>query len=63
MLLGDGGREASLTEELVYFLVPSFGRSRDYFHPVDPVREPDWNSSSEVMDDSGGMGEIGRAHV
>ena len=37
MLLGDGGREASLAEELVYFLVPSFGRSRDYFHPIDSV--------------------------
>ena len=37
MLLGDGGREASLTEKLVYFLVPSFWRSRDYFHPVDSV--------------------------
>ena len=24
MLLGDGGRKASLAEELVYFLVPSF---------------------------------------
>ena len=37
VLLGNGGREASLAEELVYFLVPSFGRSRDYFHPVDSV--------------------------
>ena len=37
MLFGDGGRKASLAEELVYFLIPSFGRSRDYFHPVDSV--------------------------
>ena len=37
MLLGDGGHKASLAEELVYFLVPSFGRSGDYLHPVDLV--------------------------
>ena len=37
MLLGDGGRKASLAKELVYFLVPSFWRCRDYFHPVDSV--------------------------
>ena len=37
MLLGDRSREASLAEELVDFLIPSFGRSRDYFHPVDSV--------------------------
>ena len=35
MLLCNGGCEASLAEELVYLLVPSFGRSRDYFHPID----------------------------
>ena len=55
-MLGDRGREASLAEELVYFLVPSFGHSRDYFHPVDSVGEPDWNSSPEVMDDGSSMG-------
>ena len=37
MLLGDRSHEALLAEELVYFLVPSFGRSGDYFHPVDLV--------------------------
>ena len=37
MLLGDRSREASLAEELVYFLIPSFGHGRDYFHPVDSV--------------------------
>ena len=56
MLFGDGGREASLAEELVYFFVPSLGRGGDYFHPIDSVRKPDWNSSSEVMDDGSGMG-------
>ena len=56
MLLGDRGREASLAEELVYFLIPSLGRSRDYFHPIDSVREPDQYSGSEVVDDGGSMG-------
>ena len=56
MLLGDRGRKASLAKELVYFFVPSFGRSRDYFHPIDSVREPDRNSGSEVMDDGSGVG-------
>ena len=37
VLLCDRGSKASLAEELVYFLVPSFGRSRDYFHPIDSV--------------------------
>ena len=37
MLLCDRSREASLAEELVNFLIPSFGHSRDYFHPVDSV--------------------------
>ena len=37
MLLGDRSCEASLAEELVYFLVPSLGRSGDYFHPVNSV--------------------------
>ena len=37
MLLGNQSREASLAEELVYFLVPSLGRSGDYFHSVDSV--------------------------
>ena len=37
MLLGDRSHKASLAEELVYFLVPSFGRSGDYFHPIDSV--------------------------
>ena len=37
MLLCYGGCEASLAEELVYFLIPSFGRSGDYFHSIDSV--------------------------
>ena len=37
MLLGDRSCEASLTKELVNFLVPSFGCSGDYFHSVDLI--------------------------
>ena len=37
VLLGDRSREASLAEELVDFLIPSFGCGGDYFHPVDSV--------------------------
>ena len=46
----------SLAKELVDFLVPSFGCSGDYFHPIDSVGEPDWNSSTEVVNNCGGMG-------
>ena len=46
----------SLTEELVDFLVPSFGHSRNYFHAVNLVRKPDQDSSTEIMDNGGGMG-------
>ena len=56
MLFCYGGCEVSLAEDLVYFLVPSFGRSRDYFHPVNSVREPDRDSGAKVMDDGCGMG-------
>ena len=37
MLLSDGSREASLTEELIYFLIPSFGCGGNHLHPVDSV--------------------------
>ena len=37
VLLGDRSCEASLAEELVDFLIPSFGCGGDYFHPVDSV--------------------------
>ena len=37
MLLGNRSCEASLTKELVDFLIPSFGRSGDYFHSVDLI--------------------------
>ena len=37
MLFCDRSREASLTEELVDFLIPSFGCGRDHLHPVDSV--------------------------
>ena len=45
-----------LAKKLVNFLIPSFGCSGDYFHPIDSVREPDQNSSMEVVDNCGGMG-------
>ena len=37
MLLGDRSREASLAEELVYFLIPSFGCGGNHLHPIDSV--------------------------
>ena len=46
----------SLTKELVNFLIPSLGCGGDYFHSVNSVRKPDWNSSMEVVDDGGSMG-------
>ena len=56
MLLGDRSCKASLAKELVDFLIPSFGCSGDYFHPIDSVREPDQNPSTEVVDNCCGMG-------
>ena len=46
----------SLTKELVDFLVPSLGRSGNDFHPINSVRKPDWNSSTEIMDDGSSVG-------
>ena len=37
VLFGNRGCKVLLAEELVYFLIPSFGCSGDYFHPVDSV--------------------------
>ena len=37
VLFGNRGCKVSLTEELVYFLVPSLGCGGDYFHPIDSV--------------------------
>ena len=45
-----------MAKELVGFLIPSFGCGGDYFHPVDSVREPDRNPSTEVVDNCGSMG-------
>ena len=35
MLLCDSSSEVTLTEELVDFLIPAFGGSRDYLHAID----------------------------
>ena len=45
-----------MAKELVDFLIPSFGCSGDYFHPIDPVGEPDRNPSTEVVNNCRGMG-------
>ena len=46
----------SLAKELVDFLIPSFGCSGDYFHPIDSIREPDRDPSMEVVDNCCSMG-------
>ena len=56
VLLCDQGHKMSLTEELVDFLVPSFGHGGNYFHAIDSVREPDWNPCLEVVDDGCSVG-------
>ena len=56
MLLGNRGCEASLAKELVNFLVPCFGHSRDYFHSVDSVCKPDWDSGTEIVNNGCGVG-------
>ena len=56
MLFGNQSCEASLAKELVNFLIPSFGRGGDYFHSVDSVQEPDWDSSVKVVNYCGSVG-------
>ena len=56
VLFCNGGHKSLLTKELVDFLVPSFGRGGNHFHPINLVRRPDRDSSSEVVDDGGCVG-------
>ena len=62
MLFCDRGCEALLAEELVDFLIPSFGPSWNYFHAIDSVREPDQNPCSEVVDDGSSVGSGIKLH-
>ena len=41
---------------MVDFLIPSLGCSGNDFHPVNSVREPDRDSSTEIVDDCHGVG-------
>ena len=56
VLFCDGGCKSLSTKELVDFLVPSFGHGGNHFHPVNSVRKPDQDSSSEVVDNGGSVG-------
>ena len=57
-MFGNGNSKSLLTEELVDFGVTAFGGGWNYFHAVDSIREPDWNTSTKVMNDGCGMGSF-----
>ena len=62
MLFCNQDCEALLAEELVYFLIPSFGHSWNYFYAIDLVQEPDQNPCSEVVDDGSSVGSRIKLH-
>ena len=55
VLFCNGSHKVFLAEELVDFLILSFGSGWDYFHSIDAIREPDWDSCTEIVDDGGSM--------
>ena len=56
MLFSHGCSKLLLTKELVNFVIPAFGGGWDNLHAIDLIWEPDWDPSTEIVDDSCSMG-------